>query len=317
MGGGICLSLNGIPKIPIFHMFKLSSLRKKLVNFFPDDFIFVVLDKEISKKDEDNLITNFISENLNFPEINIFSHKNYNKTKLKTKTTIQFDKLKILEKLFFFIIYEYPQFLNKENDYYSILLYGVEENNVNFIDGFLNFLLDINDEDNYTFKLECVDKKNNLIEHRYIQSNKGNFSFISINEKQFSEEEVEEILNFLNNEKYINHLVITQEDIFNKLLEYTDEEEIKNFDKNFISVIVDKINFEFLKLYIKDYNNNKEIFKEIHKDLLEEIKEEIKKEKEKKKEQFLGDFIGIIYENKNNLHGFIMLEFFGDRDEKE
>jgi hypothetical protein len=88
----------------------------------------------------------------------MFSQKLYDKSKLKIKTTIQFDKLKILEKKFFFTLYEYPQSLKKENDYYSIILYGFEENNINFIDGFLNFLLDINDEDNYRFKLEYEKK---------------------------------------------------------------------------------------------------------------------------------------------------------------
>ena len=109
--------------------------------------------------------------------------------------------------------------MKKENDYYSIILYGFEENNINFIDGFLNFLLDINYEDNYRFKLE-YEKKNNLIEHRYFQSKKGNFYFICINKKPVSEKEVEEImlseqeeiLNFLINEKYFNHFISTNED---------------------------------------------------------------------------------------------------------
>ena len=48
--------------------------------------------------------------------------------------------------------------MKKENDYYLIILYGFEENNINFIDGFLNFLLDVNDEDNYRFKLEYEKK---------------------------------------------------------------------------------------------------------------------------------------------------------------
>ena len=161
----IFLSLNGIPKIPlIFISFnKLSLLRKILIKFFPDDFIFIIGGKEISKKDEEinlfeegNKISSEGEEGNR--EINIFSQKLYEKSKLKIKTTIQFDKLKILEKKFFFTLYEYPQSLKKENDYYSIILYGFEENNINFIDGFLNFLLDINDEDNYRFKLEYEKK---------------------------------------------------------------------------------------------------------------------------------------------------------------
>ena len=51
----IFLSLNGIPKIPlfIFSFNKLSLLRKILIKFFPDDFIFIINKKEISKKDEE------------------------------------------------------------------------------------------------------------------------------------------------------------------------------------------------------------------------------------------------------------------------
>ncbi len=51
----IFLSLNGIPKIPliIISFNKLSLLRKILIKFFPDDFIFIIGGKEISKKDEE------------------------------------------------------------------------------------------------------------------------------------------------------------------------------------------------------------------------------------------------------------------------
>ena len=133
----IFLSLNGIPKIPLiaFSFNKLSLLRKILIKFFPDDFIFIIGGKEISIKDEE--IDLFREENKIYSEgdreINIFSQKLYEKSKLKIKTTIQFDTLKILEKKFFFTLYEYPQSLKKDNDYYSIILYGFE-NNINFIE---------------------------------------------------------------------------------------------------------------------------------------------------------------------------------------
>ncbi len=106
----IFLSLNGIPKIPLFFFSfnKLSLLRKILIKFFPDDFIFIFHNKEISKKDEeidlfeqgDKKESESESEEGD-GEIKMFSQKLYDKTKLKTKTTIQFDKLKILEKKFF------------------------------------------------------------------------------------------------------------------------------------------------------------------------------------------------------------------------
>ena len=104
----IFLSLNGIPKIPlfIFSFKKLSLLRKILIKFFPDDFIFIINKKEQSKKDEEiDLLEQGDKKESESEEgdgeIKMFSQKLYDKTKLKTKTTIQFDKLKILEKKFF------------------------------------------------------------------------------------------------------------------------------------------------------------------------------------------------------------------------
>ena len=108
----IFLSLNGIPKIPLFIIClkKLSLLRKILIKFFPDDFIFILHNKEISKKEEeidfltgdgDKKELESEERDLIDEEINMFSQKLYDKTKLKIKTTIQFDKLKILEKKFF------------------------------------------------------------------------------------------------------------------------------------------------------------------------------------------------------------------------
>ena len=111
----IFLSLNGIPKIPliVISFNKLSLLRKILIKFFPDDFIFIIGEKEQSKKDEeidlleqgDKKESESESESEEGDgEIKMFSQKLYDKTKLKTKTTIQFDKLKILEKKIFFYI---------------------------------------------------------------------------------------------------------------------------------------------------------------------------------------------------------------------
>ena len=82
----IFLSLNGIPKIPliIISFNKLSLLRKILIKFFPNDFIFIIGGKEISKKDEE--IDLLREENKKYSEgdegdreINIFSQKLYEK----------------------------------------------------------------------------------------------------------------------------------------------------------------------------------------------------------------------------------------------
>ena len=82
----IFLSLNGIPKIPliIISFNKLSLLRKILIKFFPDDFIFIIGGKEISKKDEEiDLLREgnkkYSEGDEGDREINIFSQKLYEK----------------------------------------------------------------------------------------------------------------------------------------------------------------------------------------------------------------------------------------------
>ena len=57
-----------------------------------------------------------------------------------------------------FILYEYP--LKDYIDYnYSIIIVGTKEDNINFINGFLNFLFDINENDQFRLKFESFDEE--------------------------------------------------------------------------------------------------------------------------------------------------------------
>ena len=128
----------------------------------------------------------------------------------------------LIDSNFFLNIYEYPQ--NKDiNDYFLIMIFGKEKDNFNFINGFINFLLDNKYETKYRFMLK--EEKKDLIQKYYIQNNKGNFKFICINsdfKNIFSEKEFEQILNILNEEKInifiVNRINLGKKDILIFLL---------------------------------------------------------------------------------------------------
>ena len=137
----------------------------------------------------------------NLKPIHLFSESLYEKEKNENKI-FSFDKLKILEEKESFKVLEYPQKKNEEEIYYKIALIGNRENNANFIDGFLNFLFDIRKEDKYRLKLENNNKTNDFISKSYIQSEKGNFQFISINlelDNSYSIEELSQMQEIFSN----------------------------------------------------------------------------------------------------------------------
>ena len=83
-----------------------------------------------------------------------------------------------------------------------------------FLFGFLNFLFNINIDDSYRLSLErSNDDIDNFININYINSNKGNFKIICINIKTKINvdlekiKEVEKILEYFANEKYIDLLI--------------------------------------------------------------------------------------------------------------
>lgn len=136
-------------------------------DLIPDDAI--LLNEENLKK------VNLLKiENINsFPDVIFFSPKLYGEEK-RDLISFQYSDYKILEKNEKFILVEYPP--KKENDYFSIIILGSKEKNINFVNGFLNFLFDIKEEDNIRLKIERKEN-DDIIEVIYITSNKGNFKF--------------------------------------------------------------------------------------------------------------------------------------------
>lgn len=117
----------------------LSSIRKKLGNIIPKDTVFLQREEEIDKRVEDKIKISELNITLG---LFLFSRTLYDSKWFEIKMN-PFANLKLLEENESFNIYEYPQKKFKENNYYTILLFGNKEFNENFIDGFLNYLFDI------------------------------------------------------------------------------------------------------------------------------------------------------------------------------
>ena len=202
--------LNGIPKLQLNYKEEfLSDFRLKLVKLFPEDFIFLHSEIEINKDKESEIKLKEITSP--FDQIHLFSQTLYSNKEKQEKINLEFDKMKILEKNNFFSIYEYPQSKENDNTYYSIVLYGSKSENTIFINGFLNFLFNVELEDNYRFKLESIENQNNnLIQVKNIKSFKGNFSFKCINKEYLNENGIEEICEFFNKEKSFNSFIINK-----------------------------------------------------------------------------------------------------------
>ena len=136
---------------------------------------------EIPKDPLSPLIFNFYSKNSNIRE----------KTNRDFSSSINFSGLKLLNECEKYKLFAYPQKMEEELDeFFSVIILGTEEQNEYFINGFLNFLFGINEEDNYRFALEVLENNNNerkkqnhekFIEKKVISSEKGNFVFTCIN----------------------------------------------------------------------------------------------------------------------------------------
>ena len=182
----------------------LSLIRKKLGDEIPEDSRFISERDnllEIEEEDKNNMENCTIS----FLGFNLFSESLVNSNNLSSLNKNPFEHLKLLEKKKFFDIYEYPQ--KKEgNDFLNIILF----NEINIINGFLNYLFDIKYDDPIRLKLEENGEKNQIISKKYIQCPKGNFKFILINlkENESKEEQVDKIIELLTEEKTVNLFVI-------------------------------------------------------------------------------------------------------------
>ena len=188
--------------------FYFKTIREIFKDLIPEDSIFLINDKEFSKDEEkEESIIDIIEKH---GIINIFVPKLYKKIEYEKKI-LNFNDLKIIEKFNNFNVIEYPEI--KKN-------YGNKENNLEFINGFLNFLFDINIDDKYRLKLENSNNDNdndneneNIILEKYINSDKGNFKIICFNikDKVYLDlkyiEKLEQILESLENQLFIDLII--------------------------------------------------------------------------------------------------------------
>ena len=91
---------------------------------------------------------------------------------------------------------------------------GNNEKNIKFINGFLNFLFDIKEEDNIRLKIERKENED-FIEKIFISSNKGNFKFncINIEKGSYNNEDIKQLIQFGKTEKNENLIILNQKNI--------------------------------------------------------------------------------------------------------
>lgn len=186
----------------ILYLLNLETIKKIYEDIIPKDAIFVFNYHDV----HDAHLYNYFDKNR---ILNIYSPK-YPIKQNNNFSSSYFSGFKFLEKTDKFSIYEYP--LKKCMDYtYSIIIFGSKDNNTKFINGFLNFLFDINENDPYRIKLESPIKNNNednFIDIMFIDSKKGSFKFNCINiSEDIKQKNIERLLEFIKNEKFINILI--------------------------------------------------------------------------------------------------------------
>ena len=261
----------------------LGSIRKKLGTIIPDDSVFLRGGKIITKENEDTII---LDKYNNTYGIFLYSPSLNNDWFLIKENP--FKSFKLLEKKKSFDIYEYPQ-KKDESNYYTIIIFGME--NKFFVDGFLNFLFDIQYEDIYRLKLEFLEnQKDNVINTFYIQSKKGNFKLICINFKDFYsfyKDDVKQIIDMFNKETQIDLCIINlrqdflffnEDDIKEELLENLEKINITKEEDNSGMFIIEP---NLLYLYLKYiYSENKFKFENDNNNKIEKLNGELLKETE-------------------------------------
>ena len=193
---------------------EMKDLVKKIFGeLIPDDTI--LLDEDEINEYFKNFMTN--QRNKAFPVFIFYSHKIYEKKNRKSNS-FQYSDYKILEKNEKFIIVEYPQ--KKEKFFVSIVIMGNKKANIKFINGFLNYLYDIKEEDNIRLKLETKEN-DDFIEEIFVSSKKGNFKFncIDFEKDLISKENIRRFLDFAKEEKNMNLIVFNKNELITILKE--------------------------------------------------------------------------------------------------
>ena len=267
----------------------LKVLRNILGNSIHDNDIFLISDKEISKNEEENFfLRDYFGDNNDAKSIiNIYCPELYVDENIKTNFSLyKYDVLETNEK---FNVLKYSEQKFDNDNYYSILLIGKREVNELFINGFLNFLFNIKENDKYRLKLDTSnDDENNdfNIETRYIHFNKINFKFNLINMgkyHEFDNEKIKEFINFLKKEKKINIIVFnnyfvlqfnfSNYDIIDKIIKAKDGEKTAVF-----FICMSTLHFDLKLLYLQKKIKLKDKLTEIYVEDYNYIDEKLMKE---------------------------------------
>ena len=207
----------------------LNFIREHIKDSIPEDFIFLSNKGEIiNKEDEDKTFT---SEELATTAFYIYSDTLYSKRNYAPKKIIlDFKKLEEKEE---FIIYEYPNKDIKEDEqFYSIVLFGNNKENIKFINGFVNYLYDIKKEDKFRLKFTKEENNDSKKETEFskvynIKHEKGNFKFYCFNfsvELDFNFKEISELEKIINNGDKDIHVDFI---VYNKI-DYTYDKRLRN-----------------------------------------------------------------------------------------
>ena len=309
----------------IANLSNFQTLRKVLGSLINKDSFFLCGDEEVNKNEENqfSILRSIENEDKDKILINIYN-KNFC-FENKINPSFNFSELKEIEKNEKFSILEYPE--KKAEDYSSIVIFGsYKEQNIAFINGFLNFLFDINENSAYRLKLVSNDNKDEDEENfglsitiRYICSEKGNFKFICINQvTNFDENDFKKFSEYLKKEKYINLFLFNQvmlrefefnnSDILQKILNSNESDKYACF---FVCPY-NSLQLHLKVLYLQEnmkFKDKVELIRYmvdkgfINEELIKETIIQAAENDERLREQLIScslDYESIYYENKNN-----------------
>ena len=246
-------------------IYNLSNIRKIFGKLIPED------SELLNPKDlEGDKKLYYILFNI----YNFYSKSLYTKIN-KEHSSFKFHGLKMLEECKKFKIYEFNPSTKEDKLSCSIIIFGEEESNNKFIDGFVNFLFGVNEDDNYRLILgKNNDNPKDLFKKKYINTEKGNFTFYCFDPKQKQFKEFIELCKYIQN-KSINLVLFNNFDV-----EFLPKLELKDSEKYSYSIFFASpgIGFDYLilqafekenKLYAKfesfkndEYKNSLMILKE-------------------------------------------------------
>lgn len=309
-------------------------LRKVLGSSISNDSLFLYGDEEINKKEE-NQFSILCSMEYSLRDkvlINIYN-KNYC-FENKINPSFNFSELKEIEKNEEFSILEYQE--KKAEDYSCIVIFGGDKNsNMEFIDGFLNFLFDINEDSSYRLKLASNDNREEdedkdedfgcSITIRFICSEKGNFKFICINQMaNFDEEDLNKFSRYLKEEKFINlflfnhiHLKdfeFNNNDILQKIINSNESDKYACF----FACPFNSLHLHLKLLYLQEnlkFKDKVELIRYmydkgfINEELIKKTIIQVAENDEKLREKFIScslDYESIYYKNKSNKNNYFL-----------